>query len=167
MLSTEQKFIRNRMAAGVVTAILALIAAWWAAPFIQLKVENVFGALAISSLIAILPMVIMIGKLASMRFFSTGIDGSNTESIDNNVKVLNNTHEQTLLFLVSSGVLSISLPNTHFAMLPLLSLVFLFGRVLFWSGYLKSPIARAYGFAVTFYTNVVVLIFAGFRIFLT
>lgn len=163
-LTTEQKFIRKRMLAGAITGVIVLLITWYISPFIHIKtfndISNRWCALVFSITIAILPMIIMIGALAGMRFFSSAIDGSNNSLIENNVKVLNNTHEQTILFIIAINILAISIPNSRVAMFPLLAIVFMVGRILFWKGYKKNNIARAYGFATNFYTSLLIILFA-------
>ena len=54
--------------------------------------------------------------------------------------------------------------------LPILTALFVLGRILFWVGYHKHPYLRAFGFGITFYPSVavyiwyVLLILFGIRI---
>jgi uncharacterized membrane protein YecN with MAPEG domain len=47
------------------------------------------------------------------------------------------------------------------AIVPVFGAFFCAGRVLFWIGYRSGPVARAFGFAMTFYPSVAALIVSG------
>jgi hypothetical protein len=50
--------------------------------------------------------------------------------------------------------------------LPILTMLFVLGRILFWTGYHKNPHLRAFGFGLTFYPTVAVYIwFVLFTVF--
>ncbi len=161
-LSNEQKYIRKAMLLGAISSILAILFSWYLSKFIQIKPhQNIplrIEIFALGMFLAILPMVIMIGKIAGMRFFSIGIDGSSTKLIDISVKILNNTHEQTLLFMIASLALTISIPEDRLAMTPILAVFFILARMNFWYSYYNNAIKRAYGFAATFYMSILILV---------
>ena len=65
------------------------------------------------------------------------------------IQVLNNTFEQFLLFLGANIGLSVYLPAEWLWIIPTNSIVWLIGRVLFFTGYHIDPSFRAPGFAMT------------------
>lgn len=62
---------------------------------------------------------------------------------------LQNTLEQTVLAVGAHLILATVLRDEELVLIPLLVLLFLVGRAAFAIGYAKSPIARAFGMAVT------------------
>jgi hypothetical protein len=103
-----------------------------------------------------------IGVLGSLRFFSDdAIDGTRTpasRTLEINIRYNLNTLEQTVLAAVAWTGLALALPHDQLGLIGVLAAVFALGRVLFWSGYLIAPWARAIGFALTFYPTVGVLL---------
>ena len=65
-----------------------------------------------------------------------------------NIRVLQNTLEQTILFLVGNILTALYLPSGRLLTIcPISSGLFLYNRLVFWFGYLKSPKYRAPGMA--------------------
>lgn len=62
---------------------------------------------------------------------------------------LQNTLEQTVLAVGAQLILATVLDAEELVLIPLLVLLFLVGRAAFAIGYAKSPMARAFGMAVT------------------
>ena len=108
-------------------------------------------------------LVLGVALVAAGRFFAPdAIDGNEpTEgsTLDINVRFVTNTAEQLLLFAIALLALSVHLGGTAVRMIPLLTLWFSFARLAFLAGYHKSPIARAFGFAATFYPTVGALLY--------
>jgi hypothetical protein len=81
-----------------------------------------------------------------------------------NRAVLQNTMEQLLLLLVAHAGLALALDGPALRVIPVLVTLFLLGRITFWAGYLRSPPARAFGFATTFYPTAAALLYAATRL---
>ena len=166
-LSTEQKYVREKMLLGGLVSIALMLLAWWIAPLYEIhKVQNLslrLSAFLWSLVFSVLPIILLIAKIAKERFFSSSINGDDFDSVvEIDRRVLNNTHEQFLLYLVGSLLLASSLPESRLLMIPILAFAFIAYRYAFWVGYHRNALMRAFGFAATFYTNLLMLITAVF-----
>ena len=166
-LSTEQKYVRKKMLLGGLVSVAVLLLAWWIAPLYEIhKVQNLslrLSAFLWSLVFSVLPIILLIAKIAKERFFSSSINGDDFDSVvEIDRRVLNNTHEQFLLYLVGSLLLASSLPESRLLMIPILAFAFIAYRYAFWVGYHRNALMRAFGFAATFYTNLLMLITAVF-----
>ena len=72
--------------------------------------------------------------------------------------------EQFVLFFVGSLILSTFLDAYSIKLIPILTTLFVFGRIAFWIGYLKDPLDRAFGQGVTLYPTIAVLIYDAYRV---
>ena len=77
--------------------------------------------------------------------------------------VLTNTVEQLLVFLLLVVTLTTYLEPSEMRIIPLYSLVFIVGRVLFMIGYGIGPKHRSYGIAINFFST---FFFIGYVIYL-
>jgi uncharacterized MAPEG superfamily protein len=75
-------------------------------------------------------------------------------SVDINNKFILNTFEQFTAYFVANAGLAMYCPPEEARSLPLLTALFVMGRILFWIGYHKNPYLRAFGFGITFYPTV-------------
>jgi len=102
-----------------------------------------------------LVLALMIGRIASRRFFDDAlIDGAEPapgSPADIDQRVLRNTGEQLVLALAIWPFAALTLGG---AVAIGLGLSFALMRLLFWIGYRWSPPLRAFGFAGTFYPTV-------------
>lgn len=108
-----------------------------------------------------------IARIAAERFFGGEIDGSRparSASLQVSRAVLENTTEQLLLLLVAHAGLALVLEGAALRVIPVLVALFLVGRAAFWAGYLRSPPARAFGFATTFYPTVAAMLYAAVQL---
>lgn len=80
---------------------------------------------------------------------------ANTETMKIDLRVLSNTQEQIILFVINSLALSILLPYQYLSLLPIYSAVFVIGRIIFWAAYKHNVLWRAPGFAMSILPAVV------------
>jgi uncharacterized membrane protein YecN with MAPEG domain len=125
--------------------------------------ERIAFALKADACIA-LWLAISIGLLARHRFFTPeDIDGGGlthgTETANILQATLQNSLEQTVLAVLVHLAWAVLMPANWMSAIPAAVVLFLCGRVLFLSGYRKGAPARAFGFALTFYPTVLMLVF--------
>ena len=115
-------------------------------------------------------MMISIGRLASFRFRSPeDIAGSELTIGTDHARILQallqNTLEQSLLLILVYSAWAMWVPAQWLEVLPLTSILFLLGRILFFVRYEDGAPARALGFTLTFYPTVLLLlIFLGWSV---
>jgi uncharacterized MAPEG superfamily protein len=110
----------------------------------------------------------MVKMVASTRKTTSAINPLNAEAqhvveVGNNV--IRNTVEQ---FLVNAGlqlILSTYLTPGTMHVIPIFTCLFLVGRVLFWVGYLRSPVQRSLGMAISGFPNIALLVACVFCLF--
>lgn len=154
---SQQRTIAIGMAMGTVcAAILVLLPGF--APFPTLQPGE---ALPLALLFPAATLIAMIGRIAQRRFFDPDlIEGQHAEAgspADIDQRVLTNTVEQALIAvlvwpfvaMVQGGAATI-----------LLGAGFMAFRALFWIGYHRAPPFRAMGFAGTFYSTVLALLWS-------
>ena len=82
------------------------------------------------------------------------------------VRVLSNTHEQIVIFIVNALCLAVLLPFEYLSLVPIYSALFVVGRTLFWWGYRYKVLWRAPGFAMSVLPAVAGLGYSGIVILL-
>jgi hypothetical protein len=114
---------------------------------------------------AILPAVVAICIVAAQRLDPSMFVGrvpKPNSPVDINTRFILNTFEQFILYFIANAAIAIYCPLEEARTLPILTAIFLIGRVLFWVGYHFNPYVRAFGFGLTFYPTVVAYIWLVF-----
>ncbi len=109
------------------------------------------------AILAILPAVAAVVVVASQRLRPDRQVGRKLKAyspVDINTRFIKNTVEQFVLFLVGISGMAAFVTSSDAATIPILTGMFITGRVLFWVGYHKNPLVRAFGFGLTFYPTV-------------
>ncbi|MEO8937464.1 MAG: MAPEG family protein [Burkholderiaceae bacterium] len=120
---------------------------------------------ALSSLLPTLTLFACIARLARHRFFTPeDIQGSAESSGTRKAQILQsllqNTLEQGSVALPVYAAVSLLGSNRLLALVPAAAAMFVVGRILFFIGYAKGAPFRAFGFALTFYPTVLLLLIA-------
>lgn len=118
-------------------------------------------------LVPALCLLVGMGAMANHRFFDDeaidGTRGPREHALEINLRYNLNTLEQGALAAVAWTGLALDLPHDRLGLIGVLAIIFALGRVLFWSGYLIAPWARAIGFGLTFYPTAVALVWLAWR----
>ena len=166
----------NRVAYGMFGAIFFVPVFLWVSlefgPFLSPQSTSVGERLAYAvrcDLFAAFALAFGIICVAEQRYRSPNAtkgscDADESSSIPVNIRYIQNTLEQTVLLFMGHLALALVLKPENLKILPILVILFIIGRLSFWVGYFRSPIARAFGFAVTFYPNLAVLAFSATKI---
>lgn len=165
----EQRRVAVRMAAATATATIALV--------VGLALAPDPGPIAISDRLAFALrcdvfvfawVVAMVARSAAMRFFSPGdIDSSAATpgpQVTNARAVLQNTLEQAVIAAPAHLALATLLPACMLVAVPIAVVLFGVGRALFWAGFARGAVPRAFGFALTFYPTVAAYLAAALLI---
>ena len=113
------------------------------------------------SVYAVVPAVLAIAIVAAQRLnpdMWVGQKVKPNSALDINTRFILNTTEQFILFLVGLAGIALYAPHMEGHSIPILTSLFLLGRILFWVGYHTNPYLRAFGFGLTFYPTVGVFI---------
>lgn len=122
---------------------------------------------------AILPGVIGIIVVAAQRLDPEMWVGQRVKpnsALDINSRFILNTFEQFTAYFIAHAAMSLYAHQDEARALPILTTLFVLGRILFWVGYHKNPYLRAFGFGITFYPTVgayawlVVIMLTGYYI---
>lgn len=128
--------------------------------------RNTIPAIQLGLICALVPalfLTIAIGRLAKHRFFyKEDIDARATKTGTQQASVLQaiiqNTLEQFSIATLVYIAWAVLMPSHWLNVIPLAATAFAIGRILFFMNYRKGAAARAFGFAITFYPSVLMLI---------
>ena len=104
-------------------------------------------------------LVVSIVRLAVHRFFSPeDIDGGGLFPNTERAALLQNTLEQAVVAVAIYCIWSVLAPSDWLSVVPMAALLFCFGRILFFLGYQRGAATRAFGFTLSFYPSLVMLV---------
>lgn len=99
-----------------------------------------------------LMFLVVILRVGSQRFGNPAENPvemvAGTQGMKIDLRVLSNTHEQIVIFVINALSLSVLLPYQYLSLLPVYSTLFVLGRIVFWLGYRHHVLWRAPGFAM-------------------
>ncbi len=126
------------------------------------------GLAAKTDLFVVLWLAIAISDVARRRFISPldikgSSEGPGSPEIRNANAFLQNTLEQVAIAVPAHVALALYYRGSA-AIVPAFGALFCVGRLLFWIGYRRGAVARAFGFAITFYPSVAALIVCAFQL---
>ena len=164
-MTREQKIVGVGAASGVVSMALGMWLLSRALPTPQVNGAGERIAYALQwDVLAVLPLVLMIGAIGNARFGNEAIDptrGAETRAMVINGRVADNTLQQFVLYFTGSLALATLLPAERLGIVGAAAITFFVSRMLFWIGYRIDPLYRAFGFASTFYLNLGLLLGAA------
>lgn len=173
-LSKAQKGVAAGMATALAVVVVGGGAAIWAAPPRLLAGPAPVDRLAFLAgwdLLVVFWLIVGIMRLARHRFFTPDdIDGGGLTAGTSRAKLLQselqNTLEQSVLALAVHAAWAFAMPAGWLAAVPVGAWMFFVGRALFMLGYERGAAARAFGFALTFYSSVAMFAVMVIRIVL-
>ncbi|MBT6419941.1 MAG: MAPEG family protein [Gammaproteobacteria bacterium] len=166
-LSAKQLGVSKRMVFALTVSALTIGLGAYLDPFSYAKIIDIQGRIDILGASIILPtlfLIVSIGRMAKCRFFSPDdIDGSGlTKGSENAIvlqSLLQNTLEQFVITVAVYTAWCFLMPVSFLSAIPLCSVLFALGRTLFFKGYKKGAVSRAFGFALTFYSTAWLFLF--------
>ena len=167
-MTKDQRIVAAGVFSGVASMALAVYVLDHVLPSpagISTRADQLAYALRVDVL-AVVPLFVMIANVSNARFMGKAIDPlaheeSTRMEIDG--RVVDNTLQQTFVFLVGTTALSAALSPEHLQLLLALAIVFVVARVAFWVGYRMHPLYRAPGMAATSYMNLGILLTVLYR----
>ena len=169
------KFDRHQrwIIAQAFAAIALLLLVWWLHARIifsvSLPADTFDGRMRFVAQWLLLPgLALLTGvfAMATGRFFKGATDGSRAPAaypLEVNLRYNLNTLEQVVLAAIAWTGLALVLPYSQLSLIPLLAILFVVGRAAFWLGYIFYPVARAFGFLLTFLPTCVGYLWLLFR----
>ena len=169
-MTSDQKTVAIGAASGVavmIVAVATIYLLWPSNPgYTEISSRLAFALQA--NAFAILPLLAGIVTVGNDRFLTEAIDPTlRKEDVATQIngRVVENTLQQSVLFLVATTALSVNLTSAQMRIIPAAAIVFIVARVAFWVGYRIHPLYRAFGMAATAYLNVGLLAFAVWKAF--
>ena len=173
-MKPQQKIVAIGAASGVATMVILvwLLSAWIIPAFgfttsgFGLLAERIAFTLRMNVL-AMLPLFIMIVTVGHKRFVGSAInplDHAEDAAMEIDGRVVDNSLQQFILFLVTSLALATVLTSKQMAIIPAVAIVHIIARFAFWYGYRQHPLLRAPGMAGTSYLTLFMMIYVIFKI---
>ena len=168
-MTREQKTVAIGAASGVLSMVAAVAGIYQVWPDTS-GLTDVASRLAFAlkaNVFAALPLLVGMITVGNNRFLSEAIDPTlhkEDAATVVNGRVLDNTLQQYVAFLVGTLALSTTLDAGHMKVIAAAACVFIVARFAFWFGYRIHPLYRAFGMAATMYLNFGILAWAGWNI---
>src|SRR5215831_8196720 len=155
-MTRDQKIVGIGAASGVAAMIVAIAGTYqlWPSSPSLIDVSSRLAYALQANAFAVIPLLAGIITVSNNRFLSEAIDPTlqkEDAATQINGRVVDNTLQQFVLFLVATTALSISLTPAQMRIIPAAAIVFVVARAAFWIGYRIHPLHRAFGMAATVY----------------
>ncbi len=170
-LNQQQKDVRVGMVAG---ALFCVVWVWMGYGFINIELPlwvttgDRLAYVAKCEFFASLMLLFGVMAVAGQRFFSDkAIEGQTTglpDAIIINQRYIQNTLEQLILLVIAHMAYAATADSGDMKIIPILVSLFIVGRICFWVGYHQNALSRSFGFAVTFYPTVTLMLVTAWRI---
>ena len=173
----KQRDVTKGIIVGMIVSFVVVAYGALANPFDFAVQQSLIERLVIYAYGMILPtlsLIIAVARVAKHRFFSSDdIDGRShyeeSEHVRRLQNVLQNTLEQTCIVASVYFLWAFIMPGDYMSLIPLISVLFFIGRILFIRRYEKGAGARSIGFSLTFYPSVLtvgaIIIYLFYRTF--
>jgi hypothetical protein len=106
--------------------------------------------------------------VAARRFFTRaaieGGAGALGSTLDVDIRVVANTLEQVVITVIAYLGLAVTASMEELGIIPAAAIAFAIGRLAFWIGYHIHPLARSFGFALTFLPTFVIYHWLGWAL---
>lgn len=166
-MSDARRSVRLGAGAGVILLYGTLALSYrWLPAFSPAEEPGLGARLATAAHLALYPaalifiLTVVIGLARIRRGFIDPLAGPGDDRLEVDRRVLSNTVEQGLVFVLSLAALATRVPHRFLAVLPLLVMFFVAARIAFWIGYRIRPEHRAAGMAMTYNLNIVTIALA-------
>jgi len=161
-VTREQRIVALGMAAGILLMLMSMSALYRALPApegLATLADRIGYALRFNA-VAALPLLFAFAAVANNRFLTEAIDPTlhrEDRATEINGRVLDNTLQQTMVFVIATMALAAGLAPAQLRIVPAATIVFVAARLLFWIGYRIDPLYRAPGMAATSWLNMALL----------
>lgn len=156
----RQIIFRNavRTGIGVVIAFFVLyVFVPMPVPPLPRMIDRLVYTLRLQSF-SVLTLIGGILLVSLQRYFTIAIDpinGRGEHHVAVSTRYVTNTVEQYIVNFIGQMILTTYLPEKQMKVIPILVIIFVFGRISFYFGYRKSYLNRTVGFITTFGVNVI------------
>ncbi|XP_038071670.1 transmembrane protein 79-like [Patiria miniata] len=162
--------VKKRISIAVTLGLSLTYIAWVYAPFAVPSDPNLTDRLVFTLrwlALSIVPIFIGIRLVGSIRYENMDTAGVDTTApyseglVRLSQRALQNTLEQTAMHVPLMLILGTYLDSNHLKLVPILICLFVLARIMYYIGYLFTGdhLGRAFGFALTFFPNVITLVF--------
>ncbi|XP_062570207.1 transmembrane protein 79-like [Saccostrea cucullata] len=171
LLIENMPWIRIQMLSAIVTSLVLFTFGFWTLPINTSGLKDPAGRLAfavkwlfISSFCIIFAMFGVLRVRGSTNAVDP-INGGAENLIEVPNRILRNNVEQYFLHMAGILALSTILDVSSLKAIPVLSGLFLLGRLTYGLGYSRSPFNRSFGFIMTFIPTLIVYLYCTYRLF--
>lgn len=164
-MTRDQQIVGVGAASGVAAMIASMAGIYqlWPSSPSLVDISSRLAYAVQANAFAVIPLLVGIMAVGNNRFLSQAIDPTlqkEDAATQINGRVVDNTLQQFVLFLVATTALSVNLTAAQMRIIPAAAVVFVLARAAFWVGYRIHPLYRAFGMAATGYLNAGLLGFA-------
>lgn len=169
-LTAKQVHSRRLIPIGIVVGVATVGLLYLLLPplhGVDTPVDRLIVALRCHAVAAVM-LLAGIQAVAAERGRTEAIDpiagaGRESRAMQIHARYTQNTLEQLVIFVLVTGAMSTFLDAGSIQLVPILTVAFVVGRVLFWVGYLVHPMYRTPGMAINFMVNGTALLYVLYR----
>jgi len=174
-LASVQSHIRGAVITATSLALIASTISYvyipWNLPSMPLTSDRLVFTLQWNAL-SVGFILLLVMHIGNTRFFtsqSNPFSMVDLDRVDIHCRVLNNSVEQFLVSFVLQLVFTTWISKEQMKIIPIIVILFVVGRILFWRGYLNPAYGytnRAYGLPLTVFPSVAMLGYCTYRLVL-